>query len=294
MFSPWIPPRRLPRTAPRRTTHQAHHDDPPRFAELDDDAEIWGNPSRIPQTSRITEPPLAAPGRPMEGNRQLPSVTSKSQSHHAIGRSPLPPVPRPPVKVAPLNVSLPLATELLPTNEKATGASTLLPDVDTLTRRAYVSFKADAQKMADVSDYVTRLPISRQQELAMACHERRHRGLFQSMRHRDVFDVDVHKQRAAVSYRLAVEDVTTRFENPSTRELARIRIAGAAVDETLWRDARKAATDVVAEAQQQLIPVGTSRVELLGLRLDAWRKRHVPQPPRRLMRGSGAAGGVPS
>ena len=156
------------------------------------------------------------------------------------------------------------------------------PSRTKLIAEQYNKFLLDEQKVREVGDYVSRLPLMRQKELAIESAQRRNAAELERMVQRDVFDEAISRQRAQVSLRMAIEHMVGNLRH-DTRELSLIRIHSAAVDSILHAEAERIADQVIKRHLAKVVPDSTTTVDIMEMTLDAWRRAHVPDPPRRVI-----------
>jgi hypothetical protein len=157
-----------------------------------------------------------------------------------------------------------------------------IPSRVALVNEHYSTFLRDPQKVREVGDYVSRLPLQRQRELAVESVKRKNAAEYERMVQRDVFDEAISRQRAQVSLRMSVENMVGNLHH-DTRELSLIRIHSAAVDSLLHQEAERLADRAIKQHLAKVVPDSTTSVDILEMTLDAWRRRHVPEPPRRVI-----------
>lgn len=166
-----------------------------------------------------------------------------------------------------------------PTTGSVTVTLSAFPSRSTLIVQNYKKLVSDQQKIAEVGEYVARLPLSRRKELAIESAQRKSVSDFASMMRRDVFDQEVCLHRAQAALRMSIEHMLGDM-NHDTRELSLIRVNSAAVDAVLFAEAERLADQTIKQHLTKVVPDSTTTVDILEMRLDAWRRNNVPQPPR--------------
>jgi hypothetical protein len=183
---------------------------------------------------------------------------------------------------------------LVRTFDIATGtvktARSAVPKRESLVAAHYGRFRRDEGKINEMAEYVARMPVQRQRDLAVQATLRRHQAEHRRMVQRDVFSEAVSEARASVAYRMAVHNMIGHLRE-DTRELSLIRIHTAAVDALLYAEAEKLADQRIKQQLAQVVPDSTTSIDILSMKLDAWRRHNIPEPPRRIVVQEHAAAG---
>ena len=237
-------------------------------------------PAQSPRASRREVTPLRR-------FRQSPNRWNPSRSRAAAGRSPRSNAIDRRATDEEINA---LVTELenLPTFrtfDHATGdvivhEGKTMPNTAAITERLYEELWTQPGQVADAEHAARDLPLEKQLDLAMISHKRQSMVSLRNMLRRHVLHDEASTCRAQTTFEVTIGDMVSHL-GKDTEELSKLRVHYAATDELLHRQARRMAEMELDRFAHHLLSEDVTKVDVLILRLDAFRQKHVPLPPRR-------------
>jgi hypothetical protein len=157
-------------------------------------------------------------------------------------------------------------------------------DVDRsrLVTKLYQQLQNNESLKKQFTQVAAQLPLSRRKELANETLERFHQNKQKAMLARKMLPEAVSRHRANILKHLEIDRCFGDLSK-DTSELAAVRISSAAVDALLYHEAQKVADAQLKQQRSLILPEGVRPVDVLEMRLDAWRRQNVPFGVRTLV-----------
>lgn len=155
-------------------------------------------------------------------------------------------------------------------------------DRNRLVAKLYQQMQNNESLKKQFSQVAGQLPLSRRKELANETLERFHQNKQKAMLARKMLPDAVSRHRANILKHLEIDRCFGDLSK-DTSELAAVRISSAAVDALLFHEALKVADAQLKQQRSLILPEGVRPVDVLEMRLDAWRRQNVPFGVRSLV-----------
>ena len=168
----------------------------------------------------------------------------------------------------------------------STGAIEITNSRDTdrgrLVAQLYHGMQHNETMKSQLFQVVMQKSLADRTELARSTLARFHTNKQRAMFSRKVLPDVVSRHRANLLKHLEIERCFGDLSK-DTSELAAVRIASAAVDQMLFLEAQKVADAQLKQQRSLVLPDAVKPVDVLEMRIDAYRRQHVPFPPRRIV-----------
>jgi hypothetical protein len=155
-----------------------------------------------------------------------------------------------------------------------------MPNTAAISEQMYEKLWTEPQQVADAEATTRELPFAKQLDLALQSHKRHSKLHLRLMSKRQVLLDEASNCRAHTQFEIAIGDMVNHL-GKDTEELSLLRVHYSATDELLHRQAQRMAEMELDRFAHHLLSDDVTKVDILMLRLDAFRHRNVPLPPRR-------------
>lgn len=152
-------------------------------------------------------------------------------------------------------------------------------DQNRLVAQIYKEYQHSDTLKKQFLQVVEQMSLARKKELAMETLARFHETQERAMLARKMLPECVSRHRSNILKHLKIE-FTFGDLSKDTSTLSDVRIASAAVDALLFHEATKVADAEMKQRKALVMPDGMRPVDVLEMRLDAWRRKEVPFGPK--------------
>ncbi len=156
-----------------------------------------------------------------------------------------------------------------------------MPNTAATAELLYEKLWTQPSQVSDAEATARELPFPRQLDLALQSHKRHSKTNLRLMSKRQVLLAEASRCRAQTQFEVAIGDMLSHL-GKDTEELSLLRVHYSATDELLHRQAQRMAEMELDRFAHHLLSDDVTKVDILTLRLDAFRHNNVPLPPRRI------------
>jgi hypothetical protein len=155
-------------------------------------------------------------------------------------------------------------------------------DRNRLISKLHQQMQSNESLKKQFAQVASQLTLVRRKELANESLTRFHQNKQKAMLSRKVLPDNVSRHRANILKHLEIDRCFGDLSK-DTSELSSVRISSAAVDALIYHEAQKVADAQLKQQRALILPEGARPVDVLEMRLDAWRRQNVPFAPRTLV-----------
>jgi hypothetical protein len=167
----------------------------------------------------------------------------------------------------------------------------LMPNTAAITERLYEKLWTDEAQVTDAEAAAHEMPFPKLLDLALLSQTRHAKQSLRQMSRKQILLDEASRCRAQTTLAVAVGDMVSHL-GKDTEELSLLRVHYHATDELLHRQAQRMAEMELDRFAHHLLSDEVTPVDVLTLRLDAFRQNNVLLPPRRILQQGSGQGGL--